>query len=238
MRKMIIQAAMTGLLAAMGTGTATAQARTWPAPYGQPAGYNVQCERQAATQQSRGALAGALIGGLLGGAIGNNIDNDRYYSGYGRHGRFTVRERRSNSGQVAAGAAIGALAGAVAGSQAAQASSARCQTAYPAYPAYPHDRGDYAPDPVYGSIPRTTDGLYGGEEIMRSPPSVPPLHEPGRGDPSSERGEAGTETDLCRSVYSETRLPDGRIAREPAMACRNELTGLWELSAPEELYGY
>lgn len=210
-----------------------AQAAAYPGPVNEPF-RNVQCERQVSDNRVRAGLAGAVVGGILGGAIGNNIDNDRYYTRYGRRGPVTIRESRSNSGQVAAGAAIGALAGALAGSGLADRTQMACQTVA-GHGAYPHSPPYPGPRPAGASIPRTTDGLYGGEEIMQAGPALPPptawpdpgppelygAPPPARPDPTAAGG--------CRPVYRETRLPDGQLLREPAEACQDEATGLWQV---------
>ncbi len=216
--------------------------------YGQAPLRNVQCERQRSDDGVAGALVGAVTGALIGGAIGNNIENDEYYTRYNRRGRPVghYSEGRSESGNVAVGAVLGALAGGIAGNSIAKSTGPECQVAYA--PSY---GGDSSP---YGSIPRTTDGLYGGPEVMGGPsypqggyappsqrypasgpsyPSAPsyPSYPDYRGEPSRRD---------CRVIQRETRLPDGDIQRDPVTACYDERTREWRVQDgySDDSYGY
>jgi hypothetical protein len=223
-------------------------------PYPPPA-RNVQCERQKSSDGTGGAILGAVVGGLIGGAIGNNIDNDRYYTEYRRRGPpRTYKESRSNSGQVAVGATLGALVGGVAGSDIGKKSSGDCQVAYAPV-------GNYSSVP-YGSIPQSTQGLYGGAEVMRGAPnSYPqpaPQPYPASSYPSSYpapapapayppsggygygQGQPAAGGD-CRVIHRETKMPDGQVMRDPVTACWNDRTREWQIQdgwQDEELYGY
>ena len=256
MMKMALLACGVSLLAVSPPGEAHAQ-------YGGGYGYdpypaparNVQCERQKSSDGTGGAILGAVVGGLIGGAIGNNIDNDHYYTEYRRRGPpRTYKESRSNSGQVAVGATLGALVGGMAGSDIGKKSSGDCQVAYA--PA-----GNYASVP-YGSIPQSTQGLYGGAEVMRGAPNSYPQPAPqpypaasypssyptpapassyppptgygyGQGQPAGNQG--------CQVIHRETRMPDGQVMRDPVTACWNERARAWQVQdgwQEEELYGY
>lgn len=209
-------------------------------PYSDPGVRNVQCERQRSDDGVAGALVGAVVGGLLGGAIGNNIDNDRYYTEYNRRGRPVGRykESRSNSGQVAVGATLGALAGGLAGNSLAKDSGPGCQVAYA-------PRG-YSSVPQ-GSIPRTTQGLYGGPEVMgqggyqsgypAAYPSTPsyPSYPDYRDEPRYQEPARD-----CRVIHRETRLPDGDVQRDPVTACYDERTRQWRIQDgySDAPYGY
>lgn len=205
---------------------------------------NTQCDRQRDDDKMAGGIAGALIGGLIGGAIGNEVadDDDHYrgrrgyrghrgyrnHRGYGRH----HRGKSSNDDEVIAGALIGAVLGGIAGSSMAEDSSKPCTVS----------RSD---DRSYrqGSIPRTTDGLYGGPEIMNEPSSYPrtvrtypaSTRAPGpRTYPTTTRTyptQTNAPTHECRTIYRETRLPDGRVERDPVTACRNGQNGEWRVES-------
>lgn len=251
-------------LAVLACGTGLA-ALSVPAPahaqYGSPYGYgypsgpaqvrNVQCERQKSTDGTAGALVGAVVGGLIGGAIGNNIDNDRTYTQYRRHGPPRVyKESRSNSGQVAVGATLGALAGGMAGSSMAKSSGGDCQVAYA--PSY-----NYSASP-YGSIPQSTQGLYGGAEVMRggsyypqqmpqqypasaypsypapspvyqAPAQAPYQYGGGQTQYGTTYGNTAYGGNNCQVIHRETRMPDGQTMRDPVTACLDSRTGQWRI---------
>ena len=212
---------------------------------------NTVCERQKDGDKMAGAVVGALIGGLAGGAIGNEIrdnNNDDDYRGYrgyrgydryGYSGRGRGRDSGDGDGTVAVGAILGAVAGGIAGSKIAESSSTDCQVA-----------GGYGYDSQsQGTIPRSTDGLYGGPEAIGSgrypqgqyPESRYP--ESGRAYPVSSYPAYPEYEQECRTVYRETRLPDGRIDRDPVTACRDDRGG-WRVEgdnrsrSDEELFGY
>lgn len=251
MMKSAILACGVSLLAVSLPGEAHAQYGYGYDPYPPPVS-NVQCERQKSSDGTGGAIVGALVGGLIGGAIGNNIDNDRYYTQYRRHGPpRTYKESRSNSGQVAVGATLGALVGGVAGNSMAKSSTGDCQVAYA--PAY-----NYSSTP-YGSIPQTTQGLYGGAEVMRGAPNsyphpapqqypasaypAPAPSYPQQGQYQYGGGPSGPATSGpdCRVIHRETTMPDGQVMRDPVTACWNDRTRQWQVQdgwQDEELYGY
>lgn len=197
---------------------------------------NVQCERQKKDDQLAGVLVGAIAGGLIGGAIGNNIDDGdayrhhRHYRGYrgyrGHRGYHRHHRGNGNSDEVAAGAILGAIVGGIAGGAIADDTSRPCQVATPY---------GSSPNTAYptGGIPRTTDGLYGGPEVMTYPNTPPPSRTypvstaPGPTLPP----QAGTNIE-CRTIERETRLPDGQVIRDPITACRDPYDGNWEISDP------
>lgn len=215
---------------------------------------NVQCERQRDDDKMAGTVVGAVVGGLIGGAIGNEIaddDNDRYrdrrYNRYNRYNRYYRYDRRydrhyrrndDNDGEVIAGALIGAVIGGIAGSSIAEDSADPCRVASPQNSRYPD-----------GGIPRTTDGLYGGPEVMREPSSYPSSTRtyPASGSSYPERRTTTTyptypaePVQECRTIYRETRLPDGRVERDPVTACRDGQNGEWrvENDTYDDVYGY
>lgn len=199
-------------------------------PYGDPGVRNVQCERQRADDSAAGTVVGALAGALIGGAIGNNIENDRTYTRYNRWGRPVGRytEGRSESGNVAVGAVLGALVGGAAGNSIAKDSSPGCAVAYaPNSYSYPRQGG---------SIPRTTDGLYGGPEVMgrsQYPEAYPSSYPAGSDYPSypDYRDEPRYQEPQrdCRVIQRETRLPDGDVQRDPVTACWDERSRQWRV---------
>ncbi len=249
MMRMAVLASGVSLLAVALPGEAHAQYGGYG--YAPPPVRNVQCERQKSSDGTTGALVGAVVGGLIGGAIGNNIDNDRYHTRYTRRGPVTYKESRSNSGQVAVGATLGALVGGVAGADIGKKSGGDCHVAYA--PGY-----SQASVP-YGSIPQTTQGLYGGPEVMRGAPntyphpapqqypasSYPayPAQTPGYQQPQPTYQYGGGPSvpgPDCRVIHRETRMPDGQVLRDPVTACWNEATRDWRIQDgwEEELYGY
>jgi len=152
----------------------------------------------------------------------------------------TYREGRSESGNVAVGAVLGALVGGAAGNSLGKSSSPDCQVAYAPY--------NYS-SMGQGSIPRTTEGLYGGPEVMGqggyyapqpypssypSQPSYPQYPEYGGGPAYQEPVRD------CRVIQRETRLPDGDIQRDPVTACYDERTRQWQVQDgyTDDPYGY
>ncbi|MBI1255391.1 MAG: hypothetical protein GC196_13730 [Hyphomonas sp.] len=206
-------------------------------PYSEPGVRNVQCERERSDDSAAGTIVGALAGALIGGAIGNNIENDREYTRYNRRGRpvETYREGRSESGNVAVGAVLGALVGGVAGNSIAKDTGPDCQVAYAPY--------SYSSTPS-GAIPRTTQGLYGGPEVMGQggyqtgyPASYPPT--PSYPDYRDEPRYEAPDRD-CRVIHRETRLPDGDVQRDPVTACYDERSREWRIQDgyTDDPYGY
>jgi len=237
-------------LAAMAAAPLAASAQA----YGYGAPYNSACERQNSDDKATGTVVGALVGAAAGAAIGNNTgDNDSrwQYNRYGRHSRHGYWDKGNNDGEVLAGALIGAFLGGVAGNAIASDGAKPCAVAtpyggtYPAdYGAYPYIAAEYSGD----SIPRTTDGLYGGPADIRSHPQ--PSYAPApAAPPSNYRASApqvpapppqAAEPEECRTVWRETVLPDGAKVRDPVTACRTGYQGDWEIvdGGDEELYGY
>lgn len=234
MLKLSIAAGSLGLMALALPMQAHAQ---YGYPYSDPGVRNVQCERERSDDSAAGTIVGALAGALIGGAIGNNIENDREYTRYNRRGRPVgyYTEGRSESGNVAVGAVLGALVGGAAGNSIAKDTGPDCQVAYAPY--------SYSSAPS-GSIPRTTQGLYGGPEVMgqggyqtgypASYPSAPPYPDY-RDEP---RYEAPARD--CRVIQRETRLPDGDVQRDPVTACYDERTREWRIQDgyTDDPYGY
>ena len=214
-----------------------AQAQYGGYPYNDPGVRNVQCERQRSSDSAAGTVVGALAGALIGGAIGNNIENDRYYTQYNRRGRpvGTYREGRSESGNVAMGAVLGALVGGAAGSSIAKDTGPDCQVAYAprSYSSVPQ-----------GSIPRSTQGLYGGPEVMGSQGSYPASYPSAPSYPSypDYRDEPRDQEPArdCRVIQRETRLPDGDVMRDPVTACYDERSREWRIQDgySDDNYGY
>tara|TARA_R110000787_G_scaffold99840_9_gene204597 strand:+ start:4547 stop:5392 length:846 start_codon:yes stop_codon:yes gene_type:complete len=253
--------------------------------YGYNNGYapqNTQCERQRSNDKVAGGVAGALVGALAGGAIGNNIDagDDYYYvpgrRGHHGHGRgrgrggYYYSEPRSNSGQVAVGAVLGAVVGGLAGSSLA-AGNNDCQSTGPTpyQPAAGYNGNGYYESNGYNgayqgsSIPRTTDGLYGGPEVMqqpRYPASQPPARTypasayPTSGYPGPDYGNQGyndqgySDYDQGYSDYQDNSAYSQQECRQiymnggHVMACRNSPTETWRPvgnngQQGDELYG-
>ncbi len=220
---------------------------------------NTACERQKRDDKVTGAIVGALVGGLAGGALGNEIrdndtddrrgyrgyrDYDRYGYGYGRRDR---RDSGDGDGTVVVGALLGALAGGVAGNALAEGTGPDCQVASGnSHSSYPQ-----------GSIPARTDGLYGGPEVMnggreypndrtRSYPvsgaSYPTSSYPEYPSYPETRERSRGDVGDCRTVYRETRMPNGRVERDPVTACQ-DYNGDWRIEgesrarSSEELFG-
>ncbi|MFN7179289.1 glycine zipper domain-containing protein [Hyphomonas sp.] len=242
MLKTTIAAGSLGLLAL--TLPMEAQAQYGAYPYGGPV-QNTACERQKSDNGTAGTVVGALAGALIGGAIGNNIENDRHYTKYNRWGRPVghYTEGRSESGNVAVGAVLGAVVGGAAGNSIGKSSSGNCMVAYApqSYSAYPQ-----------GSIPRTTDGLYGGPEVMRGPGGYapPPVQQypssyPAPGPAYPQYPDYGSQPAYpqqgrdCRVIHRETRMPDGKVQTDPVTACWNEYAREWRVQDgySDDLYG-
>jgi hypothetical protein len=251
MMKRSLLAGATAALALAIPGAAAAQSGYGYAPQ------NSACERQSSDDKLAGGVAGALIGGLIGGAIGNNIDGgDDYYRGHRGHRGYGRGHRRGyshgyrrdtdNSDQVVVGALLGALVGGIAGSEIAGSSSANCGSAGPT----PYQRSNSYRGDTYqsGSIPRTTDGLYGGPDVMEQrgyPYSQPPVRaypassypDDGYSDQSYDDqeyyGEQSYNQQECRMIYQ---------GGSHVLACRNNPTETWRVvndqARDEELYGY
>lgn len=204
---------LAGLALAAGLSSAAAQSYGWT-HYDQryqPQGYyvNRDCERQRETGQIAGALIGGVIGGALGGAIADDDDDGyrRYHRGYRHHwkardhwGYHRPYHRRhyyyDDDNDEAVGILLGAVVGGLAGSEIGRR-SVDCDPVWQYRDVPPPTRAPYGPGwsdtrPVYGTA---NQELHGGTE----PP--PAIQE-------------------CETVWRETRLPDGRIIREPATACR------------------
>lgn len=200
---------------------------------------NVQCERERADDSAAGTVVGALAGALIGGAVGNNIENDRTYTEYNRRGRPIGRytEGRSEAGNVAVGAVLGALVGGMAGNSVARQTGPECQVAYAPY--------NYSSSPS-SSIPRSTEGLYGGPEVMSQggyrPDPYPASYPQDPDYRSYPDYQDPTPQQDCRVIQRETRLPDGDVQRDPVTACWNGRTRQWQVleqdSYSDAPYGY
>jgi hypothetical protein len=219
--------------------------------YGDGPVRNTQCERERADDSAAGTIVGALAGALIGGAIGNEIADDNgghghrgYRGGHGRghYGRGYYGGghgyKDSNDAEVITGALLGAVIGGAAGNSIAKSTGPECQVAYAPY--------SYSSAPA-GSIPRSTDGLYGGPEVFggndpREPypsryPSTPSY--PSYPDYPSDAGYREPGRD-CRVIQRETRLPDGQVERDPVTACWDERTREWRVQDgySDDRYGY
>ena len=240
MLKLSIAAGSLGLMALALPPQAHAQ---YGYPYSDPGIRNVQCERQKSDNSAAGTIVGVLAGALIGGAIGNEISDDDggyRHRGYGRgrgHGHYGgYRDRDDNDGEVIAGALIGAFAGGAVGNSIADSTGPDCQVAYAPY--------NYSSSPN-GSIPRSTQGLYGGPEVMSGsggyPPSYPSTY-PAASSYPDYRDEPRYEEPArdCRVIQRETRLPDGDVQRDPVTACYDERTREWRVQDgyTDDPYGY
>lgn len=243
---------------------------------------NTQCERQRSNDKMAGGIAGALVGALAGGAIGNNINtgDDYYYQpgrgghrGHGRgrgrgHGGYYYSQSSDNSAEVAVGAVLGAVVGGLAGSSLA-AGNNDCQSAgptpYQAAGGYNgngyYDNNSYNGAYQGGSIPRTTDGLYGGPEVMQAPRypasptparTYPASAYPTSGYPGPDYGNQGyNDQGYADQGYADYQDDTGYAQQEcrqiymnggHVMACRNSPTDTWRPVANngqqrDELYG-
>lgn len=237
-------------LAAMAAAPLAASAQT----YGYP--YNSACAQQNSDDKAAGTVIGAIVGAAAGGAIGNNIgDNDSrwHYNSYGWRGHHGYWDKGNNDGEVIAGALLGAIVGGMAGNAIASDSAQPCQVATPYggtyradYGSYPYIAAEYSGD----SIPRTTSGLYGRPQDLRSHPqpsySPPPAPAPApstyypSAPQAAPQAEPQSQPQECRTVWQETTLPDGSVVRDPATACRTGYNGEWQIVGGEdqELYGY
>ena len=211
--------------------------------YGTP--YNSACERQNSDNKAAGTVIGALLGAAAGGAIGNNVGDDDsrwHYNRYGRHGRRGYWEQGDNDGEVLAGALIGAFVGGVAGNAMASEGATPCRVATPYggsfradYGAYPYMAAEYSGD----AIPRTTDGLYGRPQDLRSHPSadygyasqqpVAPAPTNYRTAPAPQPAPPAAQPEECRTLWRETNMPDGSTVRDPVTACRQGYDGEWQI---------
>lgn len=243
MLKLSIAAGSLGLMALALPMQAHAQ---YGYPYGEPGVRNVQCERQRSDDSAAGTVVGALAGALIGGALGNEFadddDHGGYRGGYGRghgrgYGRGYDRHRGNddNDGEVIAGALIGALVGGAAGNSIAKDTGPDCQVAYAPY--------SYSSSPR-GSIPRTTEGLYGGPEVMSPggyrPEAYPSSYPSEPSYPSYPDYRDQPRDRDCRVIQRETRLPDGDIQRDPVTACYDDRTRQWVVQDgySSDPYGY
>ncbi len=238
--KMTVAAGSLGLMALALPMQAHAQ---YGYPYSDPGVRNVQCERQKSSDSAAGTIVGALAGALIGGAIGNEIADDDHghrgrgygHRGYGRGYYGGHRGHDDNDGEVIAGALIGAFAGGAIGNSVAKDTGPDCQVAYAPY--------GYSSSPS-GSIPRTTDGLYGGPETMGRPGSYPAAYPSQPSYPSypDYRDEPRYQEPArdCRVIQRETRLPDGQVERDPVTACWDERTRTWQVQDgfTDAPYGY
>jgi outer membrane lipoprotein SlyB len=223
--------------------------------YGTP--YNSACESQNRDNKTAGTVIGAIVGAAAGGAIGNNVgDNDSRWhynrydrrGRYGRHGRRGYWDKGNNDGEVVAGALLGAIVGGMAGNAMASSNATPCQVATPNGGSYRADYGAYpyiASEYSGGSIPQTTEGLYGRPQDLRTHPRATapapasyPSSYPGYPETPAPRASApAPQPEECRTVWREVTLPDGQVIRDPATACREGYDGEWEIIDEDELYG-
>jgi outer membrane lipoprotein SlyB len=255
----MVKSLLTGgiALAALSAAPLAASAQAYGAqPYGAPAygygtPYNSACAQQNSKDKATGTIIGAIVGAAAGGAIGNNVgDNDSrwHYNRYGRHGRYGYWDKGNNDGEVVAGAILGAIVGGVAGNAMASGNSTPCQTATPYggsfradYGSYPYIATEYS-----GSIPSSTDGLYGRPQDLRSHPQAAapapasyPAYPSYPATPAPRASAPAPQPEECRTVWREVTLPDGSVMRDPVTACRQGYNGDWEVVGEndEELYG-
>ena len=226
--------------------------------YGYPS--NTACATQNSDDKATGTVVGALLGAAAGGAIANNTgdsDSRWHRTGYGRHGRHGYWERGNNDGEVIAGVLLGAIVGGLAGNAMTSDNAQPCRVATPYggsfradYGSYPYIAAEYSGD----SIPRTTDGLYGGPQDARSypqtgysEPQAAPAPVPGNYRTPApqaypQSASPASQPQECRTVWRETTLPDGSVERDPATACRTGYNGDWQIvgdpGQDEELDGY
>ena len=133
-----------------------------------------------------------------------------------------LQDRSGNQGESKM---TGAVVGGMAGSAIASDGNRPCQVATPYGGTF---RSTYPAAYPQGSIPRTTDGLYGGPEVMGThpqsayPASAPRPAYPAYPEPAypQQQSYPAQPTEECRTIWRETRLPDGRIERDPVTACR------------------
>ncbi|KCZ57020.1 hypothetical protein HY29_07700 [Hyphomonas beringensis] len=220
-----------GLLTLAIPATAAAQG-AYGYGYNAPA-RNTACEQQRKDDKVAGTVIGAIGGALIGGAIGNNVEDGDKHWHRGRRGYRGHRRHRGyyhgngNSDEVATGAILGAVIGGIAGNSMAGSTSKPCAVATP----YNYQTGRYP----QGAIPRTTDGLYGGPQSAGSYPAYPNTPPPSRTYPASTRPgpaypsypQPQTDARECQTITRETRLPDGRIIRDPVTTCRDPYDGTW-----------
>jgi hypothetical protein len=227
-------------------------------------GLGVSGTAQAQCDSRGGTVAGAVIGGLLGGAAGNSIrdDDDNGFRGrreerrHYRHGGD--RPGDDDDGAVIAGVLIGALAGGAIGSQVGDCDKG------PIVVGPDHGRGygsAYPADPYgRGQVTRSGDYGWGDSRPLPSYPTRVSRDGYGYGDDDYDEGRnrdyRGDERygrddgygygdddryraePECRRVQSETRLPDGRVLREPVRICYDSKRDVWYRGADDELRGY
>jgi outer membrane lipoprotein SlyB len=223
--------------------------------YGTP--YNSACESQNRDNKTAGTVIGAIVGAAAGGAIGNNVgDNDSRWNynrydrrgRYGRHGHRGYWDKGNNDGEVVAGALLGAIVGGMAGNAMASSNATPCQVATPNGGSYRADYGAYpyiASEYSGGSIPQTTEGLYGRPQDLRThpratapaPASYPSSYPSYPETPAPRASAPAPQPEECRTVWREVTLPDGQVIRDPATACREGYNGEWEIIDEDELYG-
>lgn len=175
---------------------------------------NERCREARDDQRLAGALVGGVLGAVAGGLIVENNTDDEYryvrrgrhygyrgYRGYGhRRGGYWYKD--DNDGEVAAGAILGAVVGGLAGSELAK-SSVNCDTQWK-YDVPPPTRSAYGP------------GWESSPQRVSAETRYPYPQEPLHGGPGSDESIRD-----CEEVWRETRMPDGRVIREPVLACRD-----------------
>lgn len=212
---------------------------------------NTACEKQSKDDKLAGQIVGAVAGGLIGGAIGNNIDSHddgyRYRRGYDRYDRRNRRHydhRRShkddNDGEVIVGALLGAVVGGLAGGSIAEDTSSKCEAYVPArqvtYNGYNNRSDNYGRSRDYNTRRNSDYGareLYGG--TAPAYPASRTYSTSARRTYTPQPAYGGRE---CRTVYRETRLPNGEIIRDPVQACRDNSNSQWRITDTSSSYNY
>ncbi len=178
------------------------------------------------TERRDGQLAGAVIGGVLGGVAGglavDGDDDDHYrhghrryrgyrghrgyhgYRGYGRGYAYGYGYDDDDDGEEVAGVLLGAIIGGLAGSELGR-NSVNCDETW-----------------KYADVPPPTRSAVG--PAWETTPYEVSSRDVGRARTITDPDLAGARDERlreCETVYRETEFPDGRIVREPVLACRD-----------------
>jgi surface antigen len=213
---------------------------------------NSACKQQRKSDGVTGGVVGAVVGGLIGGAIGNNIDSDddnyrdrrgyRGYRGYnnyrgnrGYRGRGyrahrgyrgnNYNRKNDNDGEVIVGALLGAVVGGYAGSELAKNTGRDCTEVYQPRSVNQRSTNTYPVNSGYPNRPRpvTTTRTYPTPAPRPTTTSTYPRPT------TTYPPRTVTTGSECRTVYRETRLPNGEVLRDPVQACRTGANGDWQI---------